>query len=157
MPSWRVHRYFAREMLSYLGLPYREDQAALVDRLVDIPDPLVLEGGVWRGAGARVLLEVLSDPELRPEEPVMRHDWGLRAPNRASLEALRRACEALVGEVGALLADLHVSLDAVEVLGLSREGYEKWAEEAGVDARVRGFLLSRWELVERSLGRLSRR
>jgi len=140
-------------MLSQLGLPYREDQAALVDRLVDIPDPAVLGDGAWKGVGARVLLEVLSDPELRPEEPVMKHDWGLRGPNRASLDALRRACEALAGEVGALLADLHVSLDAVDVLGLTREGYKRWAEEAGVDARVRGFLLSRWGLVERRLSR----
>ncbi len=142
-------------MARALGFLLSKDSVRLIDALVDFPSSELLRGASWKGPGGRLLAEVLLDSRLRPEDPVMLHDWGLKGPNRPSLDALRRAAEALLGPTGVLLADLHVSLDAIESLELDPDGYAKWARAAGVDERVSKFLLSMWAEVERLV--LSRR
>ena len=142
MPSWSVHRALARRFLRERAgceAPGGVD-SSLIDLLVDEPGALVsrLREALPRSSALLALL--LLDEKLRPEDPVMEHDWGAWARCRASVEALRRASEALAGGLGRMLVDLHLALDYAWKGGGLREFLE-WAEEVGIAPEVVDFVV----------------
>ncbi len=145
MPPWRVHEEFAREMLEELGIEGSARAIEEIDRLVD--EPLEFLGGLGEEleerattVGERLLALIATSEALRPSSPFARHDWRAWALDPLPyLEALREIAELLYGEVGRLLADLHVVLDFLWCLESGPAGFEAWCERTRVDRRVVDF------------------
>jgi len=137
MPSWSIHRFYAEKFARERGIEY--SCVGLIDRLVDDPGstlPSVLEE-VRRSS--KLLALMLHDETVRPEDPIAMHDWGAWRGFRASVDALRRVAEAVAGRTGPLMVDLHLSLDYVWKWGL--DNYAAWAEELGIAAEVRSYIV----------------
>lgn len=144
MPSWRVHREYARQFLREMGgcQCRSSDVDLIVDALIDEPQSAIqaLKEKLLRED--KLLALLLIEEKLRPLEPVGRHDWGAWSCRLPSVEAARRVGEIIAGRAGRLLVDLHLSLDyAWKTRDLNL--FKSWSERLQISPEVVKFILSK--------------
>ena len=155
MPSWNLHRKYARMFLESIGVSIDEKLIDDINKLIDDPREFFEENKhlvekIIKNCDETVAIVVhlRINWNLNFVSPIFAHDWGThRLRMHSAVYVVRKIAECIYGRVGELLVDLHASLDAISRWDMDLNTYVEWSRRLSIVDEVINFVKRIWNLL----------